>query len=159
MQIELYNIYELLIKGIPETLLVVYGMFILTKSKLSLKQYSLICFIHLCGTYIFRSIHIRTGAITVISLFLLVLAFVFIIKTTIQKTVLSAFILTILLVISECLNLILLQFYYNIPQLETMLAEPLKRSIYGIPSTIIFGCLILIMKLLIVLKKERKTIN
>lgn len=155
MQIELYNINELLIKGIPEAILVVYGMFVLTKTKFTPKQYTLICSIHLSGTYIFRSIHVRTGAITVISLFILVLAFVFILKTTIRETVISAFALTIILIVSECLNLILLQFYYDIPQLEMMLTDPIKRCIYGIPSTIIFACMIFMMRLLMTYKTKK----
>ncbi len=148
MHIVFYSIYEVLIKAIPETLLSVYGVFLLSKTKISFKKYLGLCLIHFSSIYLLRSICISTGAVTLFNLLITVIAFKILCNTEIFKTLISAFIMIIIVLVSELIGFMLLGWLYDTERIQILLMDPFGRSICGIPSTVIFGSIVLLIKLL-----------
>ena len=159
MHIEFYSIYEVLLKAIPETLLSVYGIFLLSKTKIVLHKYILLCLIHFGSIYLLRSICISTGAVTLFNLMITVISFKILCNTDIFRTLISAFIMIIIVLLSELINLMLLKTLYDVTNIRILLDDPLIRSIWGIPSTILFGSIILIIKLYTTYKTKKQTKN
>ena len=159
MHMEFYSIYEVLIKAIPETVLSVYGVFLLSKTKISSHRYFLLCLIHFISIYLLRSICIVTGAVTLFNLMIIIISFRIICKTDIFKILISASIVIIIVLLSELTNLMLLNTLYDVTNVQILLDDPLTRSIWGLPSTILFGSIILIIKLYTTYKTKKQTEN
>lgn len=79
------SLVELLVKGIPEGLLDVLAVFILTQQKFVLKKYVIISVVFIISNYLVRLLPINFGVNTMIGLLILVLLFVFLRKAMCQN--------------------------------------------------------------------------
>ena len=152
------SLIELLVKGVPEGLLVVLAVFILTKTPFDKKKYALISILFIIITYLIRLLPINFGVNTMIGLLILVLLFVLIVKTDVPKLIKSTITILITLFVCEEINVLFLYLILGKEKLDTILSSPMSKALYGTPSTILFGIAIYVMYR-IMKKKDLNTSN
>ena len=106
------SIAVLLIKGIPECLIVAWAIHVFTNTPVEPKKYFLLAGIYILTTYLIRLLPITLGINTVLSLFVLIFAFQIIHKAGLAKVIraiISSVIILILTAFSEVFNVILLR--------------------------------------------------
>ena len=135
------------LKGIPEGLLIILALHFFTRTKIQPKKYFLLCFIYISATYLIRLLPITLGVNTVLSLFVMILAFQFIYNgqlSNVIHSIASAAVILILVAISEVLNMMLLTFLYGQAKAEALFnaSNGLTKSLYTIPSTVFLAILI-----------------
>ncbi len=152
------TLIELLIKGIPEGFLDILAMYIFTRCKFDKKTYIILSCLFIAITYSIRLLPINFGVNSTLSILVFIILFVMIKKVEFSKAIKASIMVMILLFISEGLNMLLLISYYGKTKAEQVLSStPLIKSIYSIPSTLIFAVIILISYIIIFkLKKIRK---
>ena len=148
------SLLELIIKGIPETCIFVYAVLIITQTKFNAKRYIFFVSILILSTYVIRNLPIKLGADTLLCLLIMLFGFIYIFKIDAHKAFKSLLSLTIILLISECINILVLYIAFGKSSTTYILLSPQNRTIYSIPSTLIFGLIIYIYNK--ILKQQRK---
>ncbi|NCB51878.1 MAG: hypothetical protein EOM54_08370 [Clostridia bacterium] len=157
------SIVVFLFKGIPEGMLTVLGLYMFTRTKITIKNYIILSLICTTTTYIIRFLPIALGVNTVLTLLIMIVAFQFVNKTQLSKvirTVVSSAGIFILIATAEVLNMLLLIVLYGRTQAEVLFTseDGLTQSIYTFPATVFFAALILLGNL--ILKKiDKRKIN
>lgn len=136
------SLIELLIKGIPEGLLDVFALYVFTKTPFDKKKYFTTAGIFILIVYIIRWLPINYGVNTMLNLLVLIVLFVTIHKSDIKKIIISVIGITVILFISEELNILLLTAIYGLERTAELLTSTLGKTLYGIPSTIFFAAMI-----------------
>ena len=149
------SLIEFLVKGIPEGFLFAWAMFVFTRTKMDKKKYILISLTSSITTFAIRLLPINYGVNTMLSLLVLIILFISICKVDITKVILSALGVTIILFISEELNILLLRSIFGTEKTIALLTSTMGKTIYGIPSTFFFALILLIAKV-IIRKKDGK---
>jgi hypothetical protein len=129
------SFWELIIKGIPEGLLDVLGIYLLTKSKMILKNYLITSFIFIIIKFVLKNL-LNMGVSTMISLLILVLISVIYNHIEITKTIKAILIVALVLFLCDFLNVLILFLIYGNKAGEFV---GFKKAISSIPSTIIFS--------------------
>lgn len=148
------SLIELLAKGIPEGFLFTWAIFIFSKTPIDKKKYLLISTLTILTTFIIRRLPINYGVNTMLSLLIMIILFVVICKVDIPKVIISVIGVTIILFISEELNILLLRAIYGTERTIELLTSTMGKSLYGIPSTIFFAIILLVAHRII---KKRNT--
>ncbi len=151
------SLIELLIKGIPEGLLDVLAIYILTKTPFDKKKYILISSIFIVTTYLIRWLPINLGVNTMISLLVLVVIFLCTTKIDLTKLIKSIISMAIILITCEEINILLLIAIFGKNSAQELLSSSIGKSLYGSPSTVFFAIVIFIIYF--VIKKKAKNTN
>lgn len=148
--------FELIAKGIPEGLLDVLMLFLLTNTRITLKNYTISSILFIISTFIIRLLPINVFIHTMIALIPLILIFIVFNKAETSLVIKSALFLTISIVVCELLNvLMLIILFKDFKDIEILLSDPHNKTIYGIPSTVILGIIVLVIFII----KKRKGMN
>ncbi len=150
------SLIEFVVKGIPEGFLFAWAMFVFTRTEMDKKKYILISLASSITTYAIRLLPINYGVNTMLSLLVLIILFISICKVDITRVILSALGVTIILFISEEMNILLLRSIYGTEKTITLLTSTMGKTIYGIPSTFFFALIILIARFVIRKKEQAK---
>ncbi|MFA0814422.1 MAG: hypothetical protein ACC608_01390 [Anaerofustis sp.] len=137
---------ELIIKGIPEGLLFVYATYLLSKTAFQLKQYLLITAVFTIFVLTIRFLPIENGANSMLYIMFLMLLFIVIPKTPINKAFISVLIVSIMIGISEFLNIALLIALFGRSETFEILENTSQKILFGVPSTIIFALELILLK-------------
>ena len=158
------GIAVLLIKGIPECLIVAWAIHVFTNTPVEPKKYFLLAGIYILTTYLIRLLPITLGINTVLSLFVLIFAFQIIHKAGLAKVIraiISSVIILILTAFSEVFNVLLLSALYGREQAESLFTSPdgLTRAINATPSNVFLALFVLAGYLLIKFYQKKKAIK
>lgn len=138
----------LLIKGIPECLLVAWALHVFTRTPITVQKYLLLAAIYILSTYLIRFLPITLGVNTILSLFVLIFAFQILYKADLSKViraVIASVVVLILSALSELLNVLFLSMLYGQEQADAIFrfSDELTRSVSAIPSNVFLGLFIL----------------
>ena len=155
------SLFDLLIKGIPESFLFVLAVFVFTRIKFEMKKYIILSLVFTLIVSLTRWLPINLGTHTMLSLLILIVLFIVANKVDLQsiiKTIISVIIIAIIIVISEELNILLLLAIFGQSKTDELLSgSSVMVSVYEIPSTVIFAVIILISHLIFVkIDKSKK---
>lgn len=158
------SVAVLLMKGIPEGMMATLALHLFTRTKVDFKKYLLLSFIYILATYLIRFLPITLGVNTVLSLFVLILCFQFAYKYQLSKvisSIVSAFVIMILIAVSEVINMVLLTALYGEARAEELFNSRvgIEYSLSGMPSTIFTAIFILIGYFIIKNFDKRKQKN
>lgn len=137
----------LLIKGIPECLIVAWAVHVFTNTPVDWKKYLIMAGIYVVSTYLIRFLPITLGINTVLCLFVLILSFQVIYKTGLSmaiRSIIASVIVLILIAFSEALNVILLTVVYGRENAETLFrfSDDVTRALISIPSNVFFALMV-----------------
>lgn len=131
----------LLIKGIPECLVVAWAILIITRTPFHWGKYLLLAGSYILSTYLIRFLPITLGVNTVLSLLVLIFAYQIIYRCELSKlirAVIAAVVVLIFSALSELLSVVLLSSMYGQEQANQMFfsSDELTRAISSVPSNI-----------------------
>lgn len=154
------SLIQFLIIGIPQGYLFVLAIFIFTKTKFDIFKYLLLSSVFTIITYLIRFLPISIGVNSMLSLLILIVMFLILYRLDLSKIIkLIVNVILIMLVISasEIINELILE-NFGVSQKILNASVPLTKSLYMIPSNIMFAVFVLISYLIMKnsSKKEKK---
>jgi len=158
------TIVELLIKGVPEGLLLILALHLFTRTKIETKKYFALSVSYVVITYFIRMLPIQLGINTMLSILTLVLLYQLAYRSQLEKLaklVASAVAILILIMISEALNIVLLKMIFGMDKTLELLSSNngLTKSFSTIPSTVFTAIFILAVDMLLKKLERRKKVD
>lgn len=150
------SLLQLGCKGIPEGIAYVIGMYALTGLRIEWKKLFGMSAILILATYLIRLLPIRFGIHTMLILFTMIFIYMVVTKTPVIRNIKAALIILAFLIISEMINLGILQFLYGSEHVKEIMDDNVQKTLYSIPSTIIFVLLTILAYYLCVVRKREK---
>ncbi|AJH00128.1 hypothetical protein LF65_03571 [Clostridium beijerinckii] len=138
-------------RTIPEQLIIVWGIHIISKRNINMFKYILSSLILAISCFIIRDLPIYYGVNTDICIMLTIIIVMFIIDIPLIKNVIGTFLLYFMLSLSETINMLLLS-GLNIDT-DISVLQPMTRFLYGIPSLITFIISVIILRFILKNKK------
>lgn len=134
-------IIELFLRLIPESFLFIFAGYAFSKNVIDKNRYILSSVILGITGYLVRLLPIDYGIHSVLTLIIDILLITNINKINVVKSIQAGIISTIFMFISEGINIFIIQFILK-KDLNVIFQNPVTKTLYGIPSLIIFSCII-----------------
>lgn len=147
------SLFEFVVRVIPEVLIFVFSAYAFSQVALDRNRYFLSSLLLGIGVFIIRMLPINYGVHTILNIIMLTVIACSINRIDKIKAIKSSIIMTIVLFVCEGINVSILSLLYG-SKLEGILANSELKTIYGLPSLIAFG--IIVMSYYIYLKKRNK---
>jgi hypothetical protein len=154
-----------LMKGIPEGLLIVWGIHILTNTNVDRKKFLLLSAVYIVTTYLIRLLPITLGINTVLSFVVLVFCFQLSYHIGLPKmtrSLAAAVILLVFTAVSEIANVLFLTVLYGGEQANALMAsqDKMTQAIYTMPSTVFLAIITVAVYFVArAIKKKRKHVD
>ena len=139
------SLIELLIKGIPEGIISIFGLFILTKTKFDSKKFLFSSISLIFLTYLIRFLPLSYGVNTMLSLLVIIVIAVVLNSIDLSKSIKATLIIAAIIILSETITVGFMQIYLGKEKLNLIMGEPISKSIASIPSTIIYGIVVAVI--------------
>lgn len=149
------SFFELIIRGIPEGILFVFAVHIFSNTKIKFKNYVVSSILLTITIFLIRMLPISYGIHTILNIIMLVVITSVVLKISIIDSIRSGILTAILMFICEGINMGLIQLI-NGNEIEKIFSNPILKTVYGLPSLIIFTIIILLYKFI---KSNRKGIK
>lgn len=155
---------QFFIIGIPQGFLFVLATYIFTNTKFNFKKYIFISSIVTVLTYLIRFLPITIGVNTMLSLLVLIMAFLIVYKFDLPKIaelIVSVIVIFFIIGVSELFNELILNFAFGKAKSQALLnsSSSVIKSVSLIPSNIIFAVIVLIVYLILSNKRNKKDEN
>lgn len=141
------SFFELIVRAIPESFLFVFAIYVFANAKIDIKKYIIASLSLAIGTFFIRKLPISYGIHTILNIILLVLICNFLNKINTVECIKGGIFTAILLFFSEGVNLFLIQLKVG-ENVTSVFSDPVLKTIYGLPSLIIFLIIILLINFL-----------
>lgn len=151
------SLFEFFVRGIPEAFLVVLAAHIFSKTTIQKKGYITSSLLLAIIGYAIRCLPIQFGVNTILSLIVLIIIIVLVNKVDIIKSIQACIISMIFQFICEGINVFIIQFILG-KDLNSIFNNPTLKTLYGLPSLLIFGCIVLAYYYIFLYRKELKQI-
>lgn len=147
------QIIEIFARGIPEDLLYILAVYAFSRVRIDVKRYLLSSVIFAVLIYFIRRLPIQYGVNTILTLITLIVLAVGISKIDTIKSIQSSIMIFILGFICEGINVFIIQYLFK-ADVKYIFNNPELKIIYGIPSLLLFGCIVGIYYM-VLLKKDK----
>lgn len=149
--LRLYPI-EFFFRAIPESFIVIFAIYIFSKTEINKKKYLITSITFSLIIYIVRMLPISYGVHMILSVLFLLFIMAYYNNIDVINAIKSIILVYLIQLISEAINVLILNFMNF--DLETLLKDPISKTILGIPSLAI--TVIMISIFYIINKKRRK---
>jgi hypothetical protein len=150
---EKLDVLEFFVRGLPETFLFIFAAYVFSRTSFDLKKYLLSSVIFAVVGFITRSFPIHYGVHTILNLFAFIILAHSINKIDLIKSISVGVIIVLLQSVCELINIVMIQFVFK-QDVNYILGNPTLKTLYGIPSILIFALIIVSYNLLIVKKSK-----
>lgn len=130
--------FEFIVRAVPEAFVYIFASYALANNKLNTKRYIISSILLATCTYFIRMLPINYGVHTILYIIMQTIILISISKIDIILAIKSSIITTICLFVVELLNLLILNFVFK-EQLESIMSNPISKTIYGLPSLVGFA--------------------
>lgn len=131
------TIMEFFIRAIPEMFTLVFAATMLAKEKVDKKKYFITSIMLCVGVSLIRRLPITFGVHTILNIILMTILITIIGKINAVKAIRSSMIITIVMVICEVLNILIISKILAV-DLAIVSSTPELKIIYGYPSLVFF---------------------
>ena len=135
--------FEFVVRLIPEAFILIFAMAALSNTKLKINRYIISSLLFGVYVYIGRMLPINYGVHTILDLVVMIIIMSIINKADIILAIKSSLITTIVLLISEGLNMTVLSWIFK-ERLESIVTNTILKTIYGFPSLVLFTIITII---------------
>lgn len=142
---------EVFLRGFPEMLLVIWGIHVIAKVSINLRNYILSTIMIVTATFLVRMLPIYMGVHSFIVIFFTICIMV-IAGMPIIKAIYSVLLMFLIVSLSEFLNMVILKLLNINTNIQVI--NPVTKSILGVPSLIITYLFIIVIRYFIATKKE-----
>ncbi|GAA0177333.1 hypothetical protein SH2C18_05850 [Clostridium sediminicola] len=128
---------DILLRGLPEGFLFIFAIYVFSKSKIILSKYLLSSIAYAIIVYIIRLLPINYGVNNILGIMVSITLVVYLSKIEILKAIRAVIIVTIFQFLCEGLNIYII---HNVlkKDINYIFSQPLMKTLYGIPSLILF---------------------
>jgi len=137
------SVTTIVIFGIPECLLLILAIYTFGRKEVNKKDYILSSLFYLLIIIFTRSMPVLFGAHIIINIAFLILISVKLIKLPVNKAISCGLIIFALRAFTELINILMLIKIFNVDMEKTFNNEIIK-NLYGLPSLLMYGCIILL---------------
>lgn len=145
--------FELLVRTIPEVLVLVFASYAFSKTKVDCKKYLLSSLILGVCVFVIRLLPINYGVHTILNIIVLTVIVIYINKIDTIKAIKSSVITPILLFILEGVNVMFLKIIVA-DKLDAIVTDPTLKTLYTLPS--LLGLILIVCLYYNKMKKENK---
>lgn len=142
---------EIFLRGIPEVLLIIWGIHVIAKTSIDLKKYIFSSMMVIIATFFVRMLPIYMGVHSFILIFFTICIMV-IAGIPMIKSIYSVLLMFLIISLSEFLNMVILNLLNINTDIEII--NPITKSMLGIPSLTITGLLIIMIRYFMASKEE-----
>lgn len=151
------TLLEFFLRGLPEEFLIIFGVYAFSKTAINIKRYIITSISFVTIVYLIRFLPIQYGVHTILGLIVTIILIVNINKIDIIKAIQASIMTIILEFICEGINVFIIKKVFK-ADVKYVLSEPLLKIIYGVPSLLIFGCIVYIYYFTLYRKKGLKEV-
>ena len=132
---------EFAARAIPEAFLLIFAVYTFSSTRMNKKNYLLSSLLMIIMIFIIRSLPISYGIHTILSIIVIILLSYSINGIDVINCIKSTIITIIFQLICEGTNIFIIQYILG-KDMNHIFTNPNLKTIYGIPSLIIFACII-----------------
>lgn len=152
------SLMEIFLRGIPESVLYIFVSYLFAKKKINKKSYFVSSILFAIAAYLVRKLPIHFGVHTIVIMMIYIIINILINKIPIDKAISSILSGMILLLICEWINLFILNDYLKV-NIQVMMNHPLMKTLYMMPSLILFICFIYLFYIFVYKNKKEDSKN
>jgi hypothetical protein len=130
----------------------ILGIYAFCRSKVEGKKYLIASAMMIVVLYVMRLLPIQAGIHTILDLILCFLIAVLYLKMPAFNAIRSILIMTVLLLLTELLNVFSMTQLLGKARFDALMADPVSKYIVGLPAAVVFAGIILVVYL--ILKKK-----
>ena len=135
------TLLELFFRGLPEGFLIILAVYAFSKTAINKKKYIVASISLVIAVYLIRLLPIQYGVHTILNLIVVIVLTVNINKIDIIKSIQGGIMTIILEFICEGINMFIIQYIFK-ADIVYVLGEPSLKTLYGIPSLLIFAAIV-----------------
>jgi hypothetical protein len=152
------SIIELFFRMIPESFLFVYATYVFSKKNIALKTFILSSILLGISTYVIRLLPIHSGINNILSMAVFIVLSVNVNRIDLVKSIKVVFMSTILGFICEGINVLLIKYVF-MKDIDFVFNDPKLKTLYGIPSLLIFGSILFIILFFRKIQSKKKRLE
>lgn len=138
-------VFEFLLGYVLQGFSIVLGIYVFNKQKIIFKSYLFTSLIIIIISYLVRLLPISFGVHTLLNILILFLICTIVLKMPSFITIRSAFLVTVLLLISEMANVAVMLQFLGKEKFESMMTIPLEKAKVGFPGAAFFAFILLLL--------------
>lgn len=146
---------EFFARDIPEAFLFIFAAYAFSKNAINIKKYLLSSVLLAVMVYFIRLLPIQYGVNTILSIIVIIVIIVNINQIDTIKSIKAVVITVILEFICEGINIFIIQSILKL-NMNYIFNNAVLKILYGIPSLLLFGCIIAIYYFKLLKRKELK---
>jgi len=135
------TLLEFFFRGLPEEFLIIFAVYAFSKTVINMKKYIFSSLLLIIAVYTIRLLPIQYGVHTILNLIVVIVLTVNINKISIIKSIQTSLMAMILLFICEGINMFIIKYIFR-ADITYVLSEPSIKTLYGIPSLLIFAAIV-----------------
>lgn len=136
------TLFEFIVRVAPESFIFIFATYAFSNTKLNLKRYIISSLVLSICIYTIRMLPINYGVHTILNIITQTMIVISISKIDIIQAIKSALITTICLLVSESINILVLNLIFK-DKLEIIILNLRLKTIYGSPSLVIFAAIVI----------------
>ena len=117
---------------------IILGVYLFNKEKLKAKEYVFASLLLIVSTYLVKLLPISYGVHTILNLLVLFFICTFMLDMQAFLTVRSSLLVTVLLLLSEIVNVAIMIAIFGQKRFELFMNNPIDKAIIGVPASITF---------------------
>lgn len=135
------SLVEFFGRALPEGFLFIFASYAFSKTAINKRDYLIAGTLMTFMGAVIRTFPIHYGVHTILSIISIILLSVNINKIDVIKSIQAAITLIILQFICEGINVFIIQYIFK-ADMEYIFSDPMLKTLYGIPSLVIFGTIV-----------------
>lgn len=151
------TLMEFFVRGLPEAFLFMFGVYAFSKGLINIKKYIISSVLYGFMAYMVRFLPIHYGVHTILNVFIIITLAVNINNIDLIASIRSAITVIILQFICEGINVLIIQYIFDV-DINYVFNDPVLKTLYGIPSIIVFAIVAIAYYIRLSRRKELKCI-
>ncbi|MBU3154905.1 hypothetical protein LL037_08905 [Clostridium estertheticum] len=135
------TLLEVILRSLPEEFLVIFAVYVFSKTVINVKEYIISSIIYLIAVYVIRLLPIQYGVHTILNIIIIILITDNINKISIIKSIKASIMTVILLFVCEGINVFIVQYVFKV-DVNHVFSQPLSKILYATPSLVIFALIV-----------------
>ncbi|MEW9094333.1 MAG: hypothetical protein AB2417_04540 [Clostridiaceae bacterium] len=147
------SLIELFGRAIPEGFVFIFALYVFSRRALDKRNYLISSMLMGVMTFLIRLLPIHYGVHTILSIIVLILLSVNINKIYLIKSIQASIIAVILQFVCEGINVFIIQYIFK-ADMSYVFGDSKLKVLYGIPSLLIFACMLALYYIRLLKRKE-----
>ncbi|MBU3184817.1 hypothetical protein [Clostridium estertheticum] len=131
------TLLDVFLRVLPEGFLIVFAVYAFSKTAINIKKYIISSIIYVFAVYLIRLLPIQYGVHTILNIIVIMVLTININKISIINSIKASIMAMILEFICEGINVFMIQYVFQ-ADVKHVLSNPSLKTLYGIPSLVIF---------------------